>query len=259
MKKENNEFISYSEKHVKYYDLIDKDKKYDEECDFLDKVFKEHSKIEVKTILDLGCGTGNHAKILSEKGYSVSGIDISSDMVDVAKSKNIKNAEFFVQDMSNFNLNKKFDAIICMFASLGYLNKNEQIESALGCIKNHLRPGGLFIMHCWNGLGVLNLKPEARTREIDDGEIRVSRKSTSDLDSFNHVVYVNFDIEVKKKDGTEHFKEKHPVRFFFPQELKKYYSESGFEILEFCDGFKTGTKVDENVWWMSIISRLEKS
>ena len=71
----------------KYYDIIYADKDYEKECDFLEEIFRNYSKIIPKTILDGGCGTGGHAIPLAERGYEVTGIDLSEEMINIAKEK----------------------------------------------------------------------------------------------------------------------------------------------------------------------------
>jgi len=250
---------SYSKKHAKYYDIIGEDKEYSEECDFLEHCFKNYSQTDIKSVLDLGCGTGNHLIYLAERGYEVAGLDISEDMIEIARSKKIPNSRFIVGDMSNFNFGKKFDACICMFASFGYLNENKQIENTLKCIKNHLAEGGLFIMDCWNGLAVMRELPQSRTKEKEKDGIKIIRISYPELDALKHICAVNFDIEVKQGEILDKWKEKHSVRFFFPQEIKKYLEDKNFEIIGFYNGFKPDSMVDEHVWWMTIVARLKKN
>jgi len=68
------------------YDHLYHDKDYEKECDFIETIFQKFTS-EVKTVLDLGCGTGGHALILSSRGYKVTGIDRSEDMLKIAKKR----------------------------------------------------------------------------------------------------------------------------------------------------------------------------
>ena len=77
------------EDYSKFYDTFYKDKDYSEECDFIESVFQRYSGRPVKTILDLGCGTGGHTIPLAERGYLLTGVDLSAWMLKEAKvSKN---------------------------------------------------------------------------------------------------------------------------------------------------------------------------
>ena len=249
----------FDEEYVKFYDLFNNQKDYSEESNFLEKVFEKYSNKKIKTILDLGCGTGIHANKLSLRGYQVTGMDISKEMIKVANSKKAHNSEFFIGDMSAFELNKKFDSCIAMFASMGYITKNRQIESFLDCVKKHLNPEGILIIDVWNGLCVMRELPTSRSKEARSGEIQVIRKSSPILDSINHICNIDFEFRVfNKKKLIKEYKEIHKVRFFFPQELRKYLEDSGFEILKICKSFELDNKVNENCWNMVLICRLKK-
>ncbi|MBS3091801.1 methyltransferase domain-containing protein [Candidatus Pacearchaeota archaeon] len=244
--------------YAKYYDIFNQGKNYEQEAEFLDRVFKKYSKNQIKTILNLGCGTGMHDIELSKEGYSVMGLDLSADMIEIAKSRNIPNTEFVVGNMSNFSLNNKFGACISMFATFGYQLENKDIKSSFECIKNHLLPGGLVIIEVWNGLGVLRELPSSRKKEIIHGDILIKRQSFPVFDAFNHKVDINFKVDIfKNNESVESYEEMHKMRFFFPQEFIKYVEDAGFEVLEICDTFKLGSKVNENNWNMVLIARLK--
>ena len=248
---------TFEEKYAKYYDLFYKYKDYNSESEFIKKIFEKYG-ISVRNILNLGCGTGKHEEFLSEMGFNVHGIDISTEMIRIAKSKNLSNCTYEVGDTSDFNLNRKFDACISMFAAFGYLTENNQIENSLKKIRNHLNPNGLVIIEVWNGLGVLKEMPTPRKKEIEKDKIKIIRQSFPKFDAYNQKVNILFKVNVFEddllKDSTE---EMHKMRFFFPQEIKKYLEEEGFELLEICQAFKLDTKIDENNWDMVVIARLK--
>lgn len=77
----------FQDKYAAYYDLIYSDKDYEAECNFVEEIFQEYSPHSIATILELGCGTGGHAIPLAQKGYRVSGIDISEAMIARARRK----------------------------------------------------------------------------------------------------------------------------------------------------------------------------
>ena len=69
------------------YDLLYSDKDYEAECDLLEEVFRRYGTGPVQTILDLGCGTGSHALLLARRGYQVTGVDRSQEMLAQARQK----------------------------------------------------------------------------------------------------------------------------------------------------------------------------
>lgn len=249
---------SFDKDYAKYYDFFNLEKDYGIEINFLKEVFEKYS-TNVKNILDLGCGTGKHDELLISKGFNVFGLDLSKEMIEIAKSKNLENSEFEVGNMSNFSLNKKFDACISMFAAFGYQLKNSEIESSLNCIKNHLNDEGLLVLEVWNGLGVLRELPSSRENIFKKDNIKIVRKSFPELDTFNHKVDVNFKVKVFENNNLkEEYEEMHKMRFFFPQELIRYVENAGFKVLEICDTFKLGSKVNENNWNMVLIAKLKE-
>jgi SAM-dependent methyltransferase len=249
----------FDKKYAQYYDLFNKNKDYSKEIDFLEKVFKKYAIAPIKSILDLGCGTGIHDESFALKGYEVTGLDLSQDMLDIAKSKNIANAEFINGDLSDFKIDKKFDACICMFASFGYITENKQIKSSFKSIKKHLNPKGLFVLDVWNGLGVMKEPPSSRTKEVEVNDLKIIRTSFPKLDALNHVSNVKFDVKVFENENViDSYEENHKVRFFFPMEMKKYLEDAGFELLEICKTYELDSKVDESVWNMVLIARLKE-
>ena len=244
--------MAFDKGYAEYYDMFNSGKNYDNEVMFLDKIFKEH---DVTSFLDLGCGTGVHAEKMTGMGYDVTGLDISPDMIKVAKEKEIDQAEFIVGDMTNFNLNKKFDACTIMFAAFGYLTENKQLEDCLKCISEHLTVDGILTFDCWNGLGVMRDLPSSRVKEVELDGTNIRRTSHPTMRAINQVCDIKFDVEVSK-DGEiiKEYKEDHSMRFFFPMELKKYLEDAGFEVLRICKDFDDKEDLDENSWNMSVIA-----
>jgi len=130
---------------AKYYDKIYRDKNYDKEVSFLNKLLR---KFDVKTILDVGCGTGNHIYRLEKYNYKCVGIDISQKMIKIAKKK-VK-AKLFIGDMKDFKLKNRFDAIISMFATFNYNLSLNNAEKTLRCFKIHLNKRGIVVLDLHN-------------------------------------------------------------------------------------------------------------
>ena len=97
----------------------------------------------VKSILELGCGTGNNL-LTFKKEFSVTGIDISEEMLKIAKKK-IPNGDFYLQDIRSFRSDKKFDLIICLFDTLNHLLLFTEWKRLFADVSSHLNKQGLFI------------------------------------------------------------------------------------------------------------------
>ena len=104
------------------------------------------------TILDLYCGYGRHAIELAKLGYTVAGVDVTQDFLDVATQKaheeHVK-VTFTQGDMRELNYFQEFDAVINMFAAFGYFTDQENAQ-VLRLIARSLRPNGLFLIDLLN-------------------------------------------------------------------------------------------------------------
>ena len=251
--------MSVFEKYSSYCDVLCKDKDYNAETDFIDSLIKKYGVGNIRTILDMGCGTGGHALLLVEKGYSVTGIDRSESMLSIAKEKAKKRkipVEFLKADIRNFNLNEKFDIIISMFAVMGYQTTNEDVEKALLSAYKHLKPGGLFIFDVWFGPAVLSQKPGDRIKIIEiDGE-KIIRLTRSTLDIMKHVVDVNFTVmKIRGDKILEPTEETHRMRFFFPMELEFILKKTGYQVLKMIPFMEIDGVISEYNWDMTIVAR----
>ena len=239
-------------KYAKYYDLIYRDKDYEKEVDFIEAIFGEN---KPKNILEVGCGTGNYTRIILNRGYNVTAIDISEAMLEVARKK--YTCKLIKGDIRDVSIDDKFDACLAMFAVIGYITETSDIIKALINIRRHLKSNGVFIFDVWNGLAVLRLLPKQRVKEVENGEVKIIRFAVPNLRAFDHICEVNYKLLIlNKEDNTlDEINEKHVVRFYFPQEIMYYLEEAGFEVLKICPFMELNGKVDENVWNIAVIAK----
>jgi SAM-dependent methyltransferase len=213
-------FLDYS----KYYDLLYKDKDYKSEAQFIVDLIKKH-KPSAKSILNLGCGTGKHDFLLAEAGFEVTGIDLSEQMIEIAKKNNpSKHCRFFHGDARDLKLTEKFDVVISLFHVLSYQNSNKDVSDFFSTMDHFVNQEGLCIVDYWYGPSVLSIKPEKRTKKLASHEIRVTRDAETDMNYVQNVATVNYDIHIEEiKDGKKtHLKESHPMRYFFTPEIELF-------------------------------------
>lgn len=224
--------------YAQFYDLFYKNKDYSAECDIIENILKAHSSIKVQTILDLGCGTGNHAFLLHQKGYKVVGVDKSEVMLANAERKlsklsNKKNIRFEKGDIKNWKTDERFDAVLMMFAVLGYQLDNNDVLQTLTTVKKHLKPGGLFIFDVWYGPAVLSVRPSQRVNVFSANGEQILRIASGELDTLKHQCRVDYHIwHYKKQKIMQEVKETHTMRFFFPKELELFLQISGLELVK---------------------------
>jgi SAM-dependent methyltransferase len=243
----------------RYYDIIYSDKDYEKECDFLERIFQKYLKRKPKTILDVGCGTGGHSVILAKRGYQVTGIDPSEVMIDLAREKAGKNSvdvDFRIMDVRNLRLDQQFDCCVGMFAVMDYLTSNQHLQKAIVNVRRHLKRGGLFIFDFWYGPAVLSIGPSERVKTVEKQGVRVIRHVVPRLDIFRHTCEVNYHLIVtKNKSIVDEIREKHMVRFFFPQEIRHYLEENAFKLVKMCPFLNLNAKPNEKDWNVAAISK----
>ena len=116
----------YQKLFVELYDIFRTNKSYQDTLSYLLPALREH---KVKTVLDVGCGTGTVAHLLTQKGFTCSGFDYSQEMVDYASAR-YPDLHFFQADAARF-VAKDYDAIIATDSVLTFLTQNEQFEQAI--------------------------------------------------------------------------------------------------------------------------------
>ncbi|HNZ26108.1 MAG TPA: class I SAM-dependent methyltransferase [Spirochaetota bacterium] len=244
--------------YAKYYDLLYKDKNYRDEVDYVDSLIKKYSSIKVNRILDIGCGSGNHDILLSQKGYYLTGIDISQDMINVAKKLKINsNVDYYCCDSANFKLNKKFDCVISLFHVISYQTTNDNLFKTFKNAYDHLEGEGIFIFDFWYGPGVLTDRPAVRTKKMSDNESNIIRIATPDLFPNENVVAVNYEVIVEdtKSKTIEKIYETHKMRYFFIPELEFALKQAGFDEITALEWLSTDKKPDFNSWYALIVCR----
>lgn len=207
------------------YDLVYSFKDYKKESETIKTAIKS-KRPDCKTILDVGCGTAEHHKYLTDE-FIIDGLDLNEDFIKLAKVKN-PTGSYHISDMTDFHLNKKFDVIICLFSSIGYVKTFENLLSTLHCFKQHLNPEGLVIVEPWFTpdqwyVGKLHML----THEKDD--IKICRMNKSE--AVGNLSIINFHYLLgTPENGVRHFEERHELAMFTKDEMKKAFEENGFEV-----------------------------
>ena len=246
-------------KYADFYDSLYEDKNYRQECNFVKRIFETYSEEKVDSILDLGCGTGSHALPFADMGYAVTGVDISENMLEMARKKasdQKKQIIFVQQDIRHLDLPQKFDAAVAMFAVMGYQTTNQNFEDTLTSVRRHLDTGGLFIFDLWFGPAVLTQKPTDRAKIIEQKDKKIIRYVHPVLNIINHTVEVNYTVlEIAGDRVVTETKESHLMRFFFCQELKYFLVKNGFEVLKMIPFMEINDVLSEDNWNMSVVAR----
>lgn len=254
--------------YARYYDLLYRDKDYKSEVEYVESLIKKY-KPDAKSILDLGCGTGRHDFLLAEKGYSVTGVDMSEEMLAVANARlstlnrkteienkrstltSISTLAFTQGDVRNIRLNKTFDVVISLFHVMSYQTTNEDLNAAFETAKVHLKKGGIFIFDFWYGPAVLTDRPSVREKKLEDEELIVHRTAVPVMHPNENIVDVNYEviIEEKKTGITKKLKETHKMRYLFLPELDFMLKNLGFKTLDALEWMSSDRQLSFDSWY----------
>lgn len=226
-------------------------KDYNREVNYVLDLLQRFSP-NAKSILDIGCGTGKHLSILASHGYSATGVDLSHDMLNIAKN-NYPDIDFFQGDAREFQLPNKFDAIVSLFHVASYQTTNTDLKQYFTNISNHLLNDGIVIFDFWYGPGVLSDPPVTRVKRMKNNSIDVIRIAEPIMYFEENCVDVNYEILVTPIGENKLFRlnEKHTMRYLFYPELKSLLENSGIEILGHFDWLNMNSPTSKS--WNSCI------
>ncbi len=179
-------------------------------------------------MIDFACGTGNLAIALAKLGHSVLGIDVCSNMIEVARSKVTGNIDiqFEVADMRSYRIESEFDCATCTFDAVNYLLTDADVEALLRNAANGIKPGGLFIFDSVTELMYLRHDRDVYRRKL--GGSRFSQRHH--YDSKRRVATTKFDFS----DGSD---ETHVQRPYNIEEIGGFLQQTGFELVRARSGF----------------------
>lgn len=247
------------ERYAACYDALYAEKDYAAECDFVEALLCAHAAGRVRSLLDLGCGTGGHAIPLARRGYQVTGVDRSDGMLEAARAKAAAagvTVDFRGGDLRALDLGRTFDAVLAMFAVVGYQTSNDDLLAAFRAVRRHLAPKGLFVFDAWFGPAVLAQRPTDRVKTVTQGTGRTIRIARPSLDPSANTVRV--DYTVLRLDGPrllDEANESHLLRYLFTPEVDLLCRTTGFERVHACAFGEPARAPSEKDWNVSWIAR----
>ena len=193
---------------------------------------------ERNLIVELGCGTGSFTQVMKKKGYDIMGIDMSPDMLNIARNKAAKenlDIMYLEQDMRELDLYCTAGTIVSVCDSVNYLLEDEDVVETFRLVNNFLYPGGIFIFD-FNTL-------YKYSEVIGDATIAENREDCSFIwDNYYHEdEHINeYDLTIfVRTPGEEEvfrrFSETHYQRGYTVEEMKVYLKEAGLELVKIID------------------------
>ncbi|MDV6011628.1 class I SAM-dependent methyltransferase [Haloechinothrix sp. LS1_15] len=224
----------YGHDAAELYDLLhaERGKDFAAEARFVRRLIAERNPT-ASTLLDIACGTGAHLEHLAGSFDRVAGLELSESMLAMAKAK-MPEVELHHGDMRTLSLGDTFDAVICLFGSIGYVDSVDELHTTVRRFAEHTSKGGVVVLEPW-------WQPDTFTPGHISGDVitvdnrtiaRVSHASRLPDASHMQVHYVVAEPE----GGIRHFTEEHICKLFPRQEYERALEGAGLRVEYFACG-----------------------
>lgn len=219
------------------YDTFMDNVPYEEWGEYLHGLLLEYG-VEDGLVLDLGCGTGTMTEILASKGYDMTGVDFSEEMLDIAMQKRTKSGHdilYLMQDMREFELYGTVRAVVSICDCMNYILEEEDLLEVFCLANNYLDPGGIF---------VFDMNTPYKYREvIGNTTIAENREEGSFIweNCFDEESQVNeyaLTLFIKEEDDLyRKHEEFHYQKAYEPERVKELLEEAGLKVEAIYDAF----------------------
>jgi SAM-dependent methyltransferase len=210
-----------------------------------DLAFYVDAAVELKgPVLEIGCGTGRVLIPTARAGIEISGLDLSSHMLDICKQRLLEEnpevqarVQLTLDDMRDFDLAQKFQLITIPFRPFQHLTTTEDQIACLRSIHEHLGTSGVFILDVFNPsleglmseIGVeMNPEPELK---LSDGRWVIRKHKVVERDLHKQIIHVEIIYYVTHPDGKEErLVHAFPMKYLFRYEAEHLLARCGFEV-----------------------------
>ncbi|GJM44356.1 MAG: type 11 methyltransferase [Gemmatimonadota bacterium] len=210
---------------ARYYDKIYHWKDYTAEAALLVERLALEGVTDSARVLEAACGTGSFLVEMKDR-YQVTGLDREAGMLEVARAK-LPNVELIEADMTSFRVDRPFDAVVCLFSSIGYLLDPESLDRALACFHAALRPGGVLVVEPWLTAEVYRTD-FTFLHTYEDEDLKLVRMSYSTRR--DEIAVLDFEwLAGETGRGLERFRERHELWLCPRDTMAAALERAGFE------------------------------
>lgn len=210
---------------AKYYDLIYHWKDYEKEAKQVIDYISKFKHSDSNTLLDVACGSGSHLQYFAES-FDCTGIDLNAEIMEIARKK-LPEIDFIQADMSDFDLQKNFDIITCLFSSIGYITSKNKLAKTFEQFAKHTKKGGILLVEPWLSKEIYTEgSPHMTTYESND--LKIARLNISELKGDNSYFEMHYLIAEKDRK-VQHLIDKHEMAMFPIELLIKLMESNGYK------------------------------
>ena len=212
------------------YDRLTNDVDYEATVEFYMQILQREG-VQPRTVVDLACGTGSVTKILAQKGYDVTGVDMSEEMLTQAFQK-VQGMDhpprFICRKLQELYLPKAVDLAVCALDSLDYITDPADCAEAIRRTYKALNPGGIFIFDV-NTPEKLQAMDDQVFLDEDDDVYCIWR---GEFDKETNICSYAMDLFQRRGNVWERSFEEHQEYAYSQQQLTAYLKDAGFTHIE---------------------------
>ena len=245
-----------------FYDAINSDINYSEWADFIEKIIAREYNGRPELVLDLGSGTGKMTLELARRGYDMTGVDYSPEMLDVARETAEREGQdvlWLCQDMREFELYGTVGAITCCLDSVNYLTNDGELDKVFALAHNYLDPDGLFLF---------DINTPHKFENVYGSNTYVYEEEDCGEDSFciwqnfydKKSKLCDFSLTVFEKDDDGKYSRRDEIqteRCYSREEIESTLKAKGFEVIGFYSDFDFTPAAETNERWY-IVAQAKK-
>jgi dTDP-3-amino-3,4,6-trideoxy-alpha-D-glucopyranose N,N-dimethyltransferase len=215
------------------YDAIYHFKDYAAEAERLHAILSAEGIADGASILEAACGTGTHLAHL-RRWYDIAGFDLSEQMLAVARIK-VQGAHLFAADMAELAVERSYDALLCLFSSIGYVHPEARLRKTAAAFARAVRPGGVVVVEPWlTDATFTGGHPSLQT--YDSPTLKLARGTVSQKVGGMAIMEMHWLVMKRDAPAAEHFTELHEMWLCPTDLLLSIFVDSGFSARFEPDG-----------------------
>jgi len=214
-----------------YDDLYVKPAQYRREAAKVISLIETYRLSGGKTLLDIACGTGGHMPYWRER-FLATGLDLSREMLSHAVRK-FPGIEFHQGNMIDFIIDRKFDALVCLYGSIGFVRTLENLKKALENFSAHMKDGAVFCLTPWSTTE--EFKPRIVVDSVKHSHVNIARLENVRLKAPG-LIEVDFHHLIGRDSVVTYHQYSMEIGLFSRNHYTDAIAEAGLELLDYYQG-----------------------